>query len=893
MTLATGVRLGPYEILTPLGAGGMGEVYKARDTRLDRAVAIKVLPSHLSDNPDLKQRFEREARAISQLSHPHICALYDVGSHEGTEYLVMELLEGQTLADRLEKGPLPTDQVLKFGVEIADALDKAHRHGIIHRDLKPGNVMLTKSGVKLLDFGLAKTLAPSRAESLSSLPTEAERPLTEKGTIMGTFQYMAPEQLEGKEADPRTDIFAFGTVLHEMATGRKAFSGSSRASLIGAIMNTEPPPVSSVQPMTPPALDHVVRRCLAKEPDDRWQSAADVASELKWVAEAGSQAGAPAAVVSRRKSRERLASLVATAAAFAALFFGAAFFRGTRETTPAVRASILPPEKAHFSFAGDNAGPVAVSPDGRKIAYLAAGAGRPMLYVRAIDGILASPLPGTEDSRFPFWSPDSRTLGFFSEGKLKRTDVAAGGSPATICDAPNPRGGTWSRDGVILFEPDTQVPIYRVAATGGTPIPVTKIAASDYSTHRWPVFLPDGKHFLYLAADHGHPQSEKTGVFFASLDGKENRRLVHTLSEALYCSGNLLFLRENSLLAQPFDPSAGRFLGDPTPVAEGVEFDLSTWHGVFSVSEGNILAYQPGAFGASTRLIWYDRAGKVLGTLGGVENFAGDVRISPDGRRVAAAAGDPVSDVLIFDVASGVKTRLTFSPSFNVAAAWSFDGAQILFSSSRQKSGRVSVYIKPSGGTAPEQALLPDSTVDHVSDDWSRDGRYIAFNETTGGIGRGSKIWLLPLFGDRKPYPLLSEHGGDESWSVFSPDSRWVAFDEFTSGAPKIFVVPARGPGGKWQVSTAGGYRPRWRGDGREIYYIGPDLTLMAAEVDGTGSEFHVGSVKPLFRTHAVSNPAYAYDVTPDGQRFLINSLEAEESTPITLVVNWNAALKK
>jgi eukaryotic-like serine/threonine-protein kinase len=893
MAISSGTRLGPYEILSPLGAGGMGEVYKAKDTRLDRLVAIKVLPSHLSDDPDLKARFEREARAISSLSHPHICALYDVGSADGLEYLVMELLEGQTLADRLEKGALLTEQVLRSGIEIAGALDKAHRAGIVHRDLKPGNVMLTKSGVKLLDFGLAKTLAPGRAEEKTSFPTEGPRPLTEKGTIIGTVQYMAPEQLEGKDADARTDIFALGAVLHEMATGKKAFAGTSRASLIGAIMSTEPPPISSIQPMTPRALDHVVRRCLAKDPDERWQSAADVASELRWVAESGSQAGAPATVVSRRKSRERIAWLCAAVGAIAALFFAEALFRGARETAQVVRASILPPERARFCFAGDLAGPVAVSPDGRRIVFLAAGGGPPMLYLRAIDGISASPVPGTEDARFPFWSPDSRALGFFSRGKLRRIDVVAGGVPATICDAPNPRGGTWSRDGDILFEPDSGLPIYRVAATGGTPIPVTKVAAPDFSTNRWPVFLPDGKHFLYLAADHKNPRSEKTGVFFASLDGKENRLLVHTLSHALYSAGHLLFLRENSLLAQPFDPSSGRFLGDPTPVAEGVRFDLSTWHGIFSVSEQSIMAFQAGALGTSTRLIWYDRSGKVLGTLGETENFVGDVRISPDGRRVAASAGDPLTSVFIFDIASGAKTRLTFTPSFNVAAAWSPDGTQILLSSTQQKSGRLSVYVKPSGGTAPEQALLPESNVDRVADDWSRDGRYIAFNETTSGIFRGERIWLLPLFGDRKPFPLLSEHGERESWSVFSPDSRWVAFDVSTSGSQTVFVVPVRGSGGKWQVSMAGGFKPRWRGDGREIYYLAPDLRLMAAEVDGTGSEFRWGPVKPLFQTRAVSNPTYCYDVTPDGQRFLVNSLEEEESAPITLVVNWKAVLKR
>lgn len=643
MTLSGGTRLGPYEILSALGAGGMGEVYRAKDTRLGRDVAVKVLPSHLSGNAEFRQRFEREARAVSQLSHPHICALYDVGIHDSTEYLVMELLEGQTLAERLEKGALPAEQVLKAGVEIADALDKAHRRGIVHRDLKPGNIMLTKSGVKLLDFGLAKVAGPEAAsKELSSLPTEgaAAQPLTEKGTVLGTFQYMSPEQLEGAEADARSDIFALGAVLYEMATGRKAFQGKSRVSLIGSILRDEPPPISSVQPMTPPALDRVVRTCLAKDPEERWQSAHDVMSELKWIAEGGSQAGVPAPVAARRKSRERLAWGIAGAAVVAALVLAAVDFRLASAPVEVVRSSILPPEKTHFAFAGDNAGPLTVSPDGRTISFVAAGEKRPLLYVRRLDSKDATPLTGTEDAIFPFWSADSRSIGFFSQGKLKRVDVASGGVTATICEAPNPRGGTWNRDGVILFSPDTRQPIFRVPASGGTPNPVTKLEAASQTTHRWPSFLPDGNHFLYFAGDHNDTQGEKAGIHFASLDGKENRRVVHTLAGALYSSGLLLFMRENSLLAQTFDPSTGRLSGEAAPVAEGVQFDLSTWHGVFSVSAGHMLAYQPGGLGSGNRLVWYDRAGKVLGALEEKNNYVGPVRISPDGKRVAAAIGD-------------------------------------------------------------------------------------------------------------------------------------------------------------------------------------------------------------------------------------------------------------
>jgi eukaryotic-like serine/threonine-protein kinase len=701
---------------------------------------------------------------------------------------------------------------------------------------------------------------------------------------------MAPEQLEGKDADARTDIFALGAVLHEMATGRKAFSGTSRASLIGAIMNTEPPPISSIQRMAPPALDHVVRRCLAKEPDDRWQSAADVASELRWIGEAGSQAGAPATVVSRRKNRERIAWLCAAGAGVTALLLAAANLRLASSPVELVRSSVLPPEKSHFAFTGDKAGPLTVSPDGRSIAFVAAGENRPTLYVRRLDSDAATALSGSEDATFPFWSADSRSIGFFSQGKLKRVDVASGGATATICDAPNARGGTWNRDGVILFTPDTRLPIFRVPASGGTPTPVTKLDPMSHTTHRWPHFLPDGKHFLYFAGDHNDSQGEKAGVYFASLDGKESRRIVHTLAGALISSGRLLFLRESSLLAQPFDASSGRLSGEAVPVAEGVQFDLSTWHGAFSASAENVLAYQPGGRGSGTRLVWYDRAGKPVGAIGERANYVGPVRISPDGKRVAAAIGDP-GDIFIFDLASGVKTRLTFSASTHFAGAWSPDGREVLFSSTR-KVGRFGLYLKPSNGATAERSLLVGSPeIGYIATDWSRDGRFIACVKNASG---SRHLWLLPLGADAKLAELLPEHEGDENEAAFSPDSRWVAYQVFTSGAPTIYVSPVGGSGAKWQVSTAGGYNPRWRGDGKELYYITPrDLTIMAANVEGSGSEFHVGAVTPLFATHAASNPNYSYDVTSDGQRFLISSLDPDAAAPITLVLNWKAGMKK
>ena len=580
MTLSTGTRLGPYEVLSPLGAGGMGEVYKAKDTRLERTVAVKVLPSHLSSSDEVRQRFEREAKTISQLSHPHICALYDVGNQDGVEYLVMEYLEGETLADRLLKGALPAEQTLRYGIEIADALDKAHRQGIIHRDLKPGNVMLTKSGVKLLDFGLARVITPpSEPSALTSFPTVAGSPLTREGTILGTFQYMAPEQLEGKEADVRTDIFSFGAVLYEMATGRKAFSGTSQASLISAIMKEEPAPIATLQPMTPPALERVVRTCLAKDAEDRFQTAHDAKLQLQWMAEAGSAAGVPAPVVARRKNRERLAWTAFAIAAVAAALFAAGYLRRAPRPERGIRATLPFPEKMFL-------GELALSPDGNRLAFTAGKIGmEPALWVRSLDGSSAQPVAGAENAYFPFWSPDSRSVGFFADGKLKRVD-ASGGAILTVCDAQRGVGGTWNRDGTIVFAPAPTSALYRVAAGGGKPVPVTKLDASRHeAAHRYPQFLPDGRHFLYMAGNLGGATDDPANAIrVGSLDGSVDKVLVRTLSNAGYASGYLLYGREGTLLAQRFDTSKLEVRGEPVPAVPKI--GLSGWHSnwLFSAS---------------------------------------------------------------------------------------------------------------------------------------------------------------------------------------------------------------------------------------------------------------------------------------------------------------------
>src|SRR2546426_797921 len=579
MSLEPSTRLGPYEIISSIGAGGMGEVYRARDTRLDRTVAIKILPEHLSSNPQLRERFDREAKAISSLSHPHICPLYDVGHQDGIDYLVMEHLEGETLAQRLKKGPLPPERALEYAIQIADALDTAHRRGVIHRDLKPGNIMLTKAGAKLLDFGLAKLggAHPAAAFSrLSALPTEDRSPLTAEGTIVGTLQYMAPEQLEGKETDARTDIFALGTVLYEMATGQRAFKGKSQASLIAAILTSEPPPISSLQPMTPPALDRLVKTCLAKDPDERWQSAHDLTHELRWIAEGGSQAGLPAPLRAIRTGRERIWIAASVLLGVAVVLLGILYARAGKVGQEVVRASIEFPPGSRFVFTSDVAGPPAISPDGRALVYGATDErGARRLWLQRLDTSDAHPLSGTEDAKYPFWSPDSRSVTFFAGGELKRLEVS-GGLPVAICSTGDGRGGTWGDDGTILFSPEYRAGLFRVPASGGEPAPVTRLDEATHSSHRWPQLLPDGSHFLYLGISHDRTKSENDALYWASLDGRENRMLMRSGANAIYASGNLLYVRDTNLVAQPFDPARGELRGEPVTVASNVEYDRST-----------------------------------------------------------------------------------------------------------------------------------------------------------------------------------------------------------------------------------------------------------------------------------------------------------------------------
>lgn len=893
MTLPAGKRLGPYEIETLLGTGGMGEVYRAQDTRLNRTVAIKVLSRQLSSSPELRQRFEREARTISQLSHSNVCALYDVGLDGETPYLVMEYLQGEMLSSCLAKGALTLQQTLRFGTEIAEALAAAHRLGIVHRDLKPGNVMLERSGMKLLDFGLAKAAAgPAAPASGSEIATRTD--ITQAGTILGTVPYMAPEQLEGKETDARTDIFALGAVLYEMATGTRAFRGTSQASIISAILKDDPAPIATLQPLCPPSLDYAIRTCLAKGPEDRWQSARDVAHELRSIA--NSPGGeAQGSRVTPRGLRERIAWGGFAVAAVAALLCVALLLRPNTRPAEVFITSILPPDKHRFDFVGS---PPTVSPDGRRIAFVARHAEESgLLWVRSFDGSSANPLPGTEGARAPFWSPDSRSLGFWAAGKLKRIDLS-GSAPQTLCDAPNRGGaGSWSPDGVIIFAPTAGGgPVHRVAASGGAASPVTEVDRAREFGHYWPVFLPDGRHFLYAVAS--AIDRQQNGIYVGQLDSMDRRFVVHTRLQAAFAPlaatssrGHLLYLKDRVLMAQDFDAARLRLTGEATPVAEQVQFLGASGTAVFSVSQNGVLAYQASSGGELSRLVWVDRDGKHLDIVVSGGSYL-HPRLSSDGSRIAYGVVDPQTayiDIWTHDLTRRTSSPLTFGPGINLSPVWSPDDRWIVFSSNR--NGIYEIYRKETSGDGQDEVLLPGGRGRWAVDYSAKNGLIALQSRDTAEEPSGPDIQVLSPE-DRKVTTLLSTPF-EETTPQFSPDGRWLAYASNESGRTEVYVRSRSPLGAKWPVSISGGRRPRWSRDGREIFFIAPDNTLMAADVT-TGSRFQTDPPRSLFRVEfRLTDIGYPYDVSPDGKRFLVNELvEEEQPATITVVQNWTARLK-
>jgi len=895
MALTSGTKLGPYEIQSPLGAGGMGEVYRARDTRLDRSVAVKVLAGHLSASPELKLRMEREARAISSLNHPHICQLYDIGSQDGTDYLVMEFLEGETLAEKLRRGPLPLLEIYKIGIAVAEALAAAHKNGIVHRDLKPGNIMMTEGGAKLMDFGLAKPLGVQTSSSGSGSASAAPSftaaatlsghspltPLTTAGSVIGTIQYMSPEQIEGKEADARSDIFAFGAVLYEMVAGKRPFSGKSQISLASSILESDPESVTKLKPQTPAAFEHVITTCLQKNPEDRYLAAHDIKLELQWIAADKSPPVAASETPVPSRGRERLGWAAALVAAILLTAAATVLFYHPAQSARSIRAVIDPPEKTTFNLTGDSAGPPVLSPSGTYVAFATTGAdGKTALSVRPTNAVEARELPGTDGATFPFWSPDSRSLGFFADGKLKTVDLE-GGSAQMICDAPLGRGGAWGPGGVILFSPSPTAPLMRVSASGGTPVPITKLDDALHTSHRWPFFLPDGKHFLYIALHHDASKSGNNSLYYASLDGRENRPLFRSQTNAIYASGFLLFGRGDQLMAQPFNPSSGTLSGEPQNVAKGVMNDASTWHMDASASNDGLLVFGSGASG-DLELVWMDRGGKISTLADKLPDLQSAV-LSPQGDRVALQLNAGQTDIWVLDLTRGVRTRVTFGPVGNVSPIWSPDGKWIAYSSAQ--NGHFAICRKPSDGSGAEETLL---TVEQqpALHDWSRDGKYLLYSLPLPGGSLG-QILALPLEGDRKP-SVVVERG---VYGKLSPDSRWLAYHSAESGRPEVYVMPFGGGQGKWQVSANGGGRPQWSKDGKELYYMDLTYNLFAVPVTGAGDSLQFGAAEKLISNW--SAPQVFYDVFPDGNKFLLDRVAQQVSQSVTMVTNFTAGLKK
>jgi len=879
MTLSPGTKLGPYEIQTLLGAGGMGEVYRARDTRLDRTVAIKILPQDLSENSTLRQRFEREAKVVSSLNHPHICALHDVGNQDGVMFLVMEYVDGEVLAKRLERGPLPVELVLRYGTQIADALDKAHRGGVVHRDLKPGNIMLTASGAKLLDFGLAKATSPLIAGGTLTSTTISTTPVTGQGTILGTFQYMSPEQIEGKEVDARSDIFSFGSVLYEMVTGRRAFPGTSLMSVASAILEKDPDSISTLQPLTPPALDRVIRQCLAKIPDDRWQTARDLTSELKWIANGGAQVGLQAKSAART-NYNRIGWILAAVLLLTVLALSTVFRRHVPTSLPIVRFLVSPPEDSYFNVGAH----MAVSPDGRHLTFVAPDStGKDVLWIRSFDSLRARALDGTDGARFPFWSPDSRWIGFFANSNLKKIDIT-GGPPIFTSNAIAGNGGTWNREDVIVFGSGATHLLYRVSAAGGQVIPLYNEKEAVARGRRGAYFLSDGNHYLYDASQTGNGPA----VYVASLGSDTGKLLVQGGTSPVYQQGRLLYLLGATLIAQPFDEKRLEVVGAASALAEQVQ--------TFSASQtGAVLAYWAGAQNMP-QLIWVDRRGNQVGRLGDPA-IQINIRISPDGTKVASEIYEQqninsdiwhaTSDIWLYDVIRRVKTRLTTGPGSARTPCWLPDGKHIIFSSNRR--GHYDLYEKAIDGAGSE-LLVFDSQLDKYCESFSPDGKFLLYFTITSD-GNGDQ-WILPFFGDRKPVPYLhtefAELGGR-----YSPDGKWIVYSSDESGKQEVYVRPFPESGGKLLVSTSGGSFPTWRRDGKEIFYVGAGRELMAAKITENGSTLAVDTARPLFQTHTESFPSYDLDVSADGDRFLIVSTSSRKLPfPIAVVINWDAGLK-
>jgi Tol biopolymer transport system component len=891
MALPPGTRLGPYEVLSTIGRGGMGEVHRGRDTRLDRIVAVKTLSTSLAADPVFRERFEREAMTLSGLSHPNVCAVHDIGREGTIDYLVMEYLEGQTLAELLERGPLPAAHALRLARQIADALVAAHRFGIVHRDLKPANVMIAGSGAsstaKLLDFGLAKRAAAAVAIRTEE-PTRAA-PLTGMGTILGTIHYMAPEQIEGREADVRADVWAFGCVLYEMLTGRRAFDAPTHASVIAAILERQPEPIALPDARLSPPINRLVAACLEKNPDERFQSMRDVRRELDWLDDRAPDLSATAPGRPRWPLMLAAASVLIAAGAIAA-----AYWRGSSASSAGLAAPVtftIPlgstlkaGSKAFFGGAGS--GTPHVSPDGRRIAFLAHDDTDARIYLRDIGAVEIQALRGTNGARGLFWSPDGTSIGFFANGKLQTLELASGRIDA-VCEAPQPYGGTWAADGTILFTPGERTPVFKVAARGGSPVAVTTLREGEQS-HRWPQLLPDGRHFLYM------PWSDSTTTrhtMLASLAGGEPRSLF-TAQSAVVSAGDFLFYVSDlpsRLMAWRFDPGTLALQGQAFPIVVDDNVDYQWYTGEPNVSATDTtLAYTTGK-DRRTQMTWVNRSGRRLGTIG-EPGIAYDPTLSPDDTMLALERTDPgrgSGDIWTVDLVRGAFSRVTSASGYETTPAWTPDG-RITYSSDQGKN--PGLYLNSASGAGEESTLVIPAQRGFPLD-WSRDGRYLLYL-VNGGPDKKLDVWMYDTE-KRAESPLLSTNF-NENGARLSPDGRWVAYISDESTQPEVYVRSFPDLSVKIRISTSGGNQPQWRGDGKELFYIAPDNTIYSVPLTTTALRVVPGTPEPLFTANVDQNKSIRnqFAVTRDGQKFLLMSLIDRDASPLVTVLNWRSLVR-
>jgi serine/threonine protein kinase len=886
-----GTTLGIYRVSGKLGEGGMGEVWRATDEKLGRDVALKVLPAAVADDAERLARFQREARVLASLNHPSIATLYGLETLDGRQVLVMELVEGEDLSTRIERGAMPLAEALPIALQIAQALEAAHEKGIVHRDLKPANIKLRPDGtVKVLDFGLAKAWDEERSgANLSYSPTITQHH-TKAGVILGTASYMAPEQAAGLAADRRADVWSFGVVFWEMLTGRKLFEGETVSHVLASVLK-DSPDLAALPADLPPVLAQLVSSCLKKKPARRLQSIGDARVTLEdYQSQPESFVSAPPVAPAAPVGRTGLRAALPWAAAVLGLALGLGSLLAALRSGPAplIKASIPSPDGTTFSLSPESPGPVAVSPDGRRLAFAAAdGDGKVRLFVRNLDTGTAHALSGTEGAGYPFWSPDSRWLGYFvrTDRILRKIDVT-GGPPVTLCPAPNGKGGTWSEEGIIVFSPDSSGPLQRVPATGGTPQPLTKVDGAAHNSHRHPRFLPDGRKFLYLARGLA---PDRSAILLGSLDDGESREVLRATSQAEYASGRLLFVRESVLVAQPFDPAKGALSGEAVPLAEDVLVITGAAAAVFSSSRDGVLAFLTGKAKNETTLEWRDRTGKTVAPLGDAATYR-SARLSPDGKYAVAQINDPslgTHDLWIYEIARGLKTRFTFDPAEDVMPAWAPDSRTVYFASNPK--GRYDVFRKAIEG-AGEVELVYSGEPGTLPSSISPDGRNLL--ATRSSDATKSDIWVLPLEPQGEP-KLFRQTEFSEVAGSFSPDGRWVAYFSDESGEWEVYVTPFPGPGRRWQVSTRSGGYPQWRADGREIVYVQTDGQLASAEVSAEGDSFRVGTVAPLFRFAVPSDGGPAFSLAPDGSRFLVvPSTTQRVGGLLSLVVGWPRELE-